>query len=391
MVKKDRLMVNKINKILIGVLVFALVFTGTLSAYAFHLGEQLSAYQKQRETEVITLRDEIVAFREQTLATTTQTLAKLDGLGNELKGVATQMGQSVINSSELYQAASQSIVRISDGTKALGSGFAFDTEGHILTPHHVVTGLSQIYIISADGHTAPATLVGTSEYSDIAVLKQSLPLPALTLTDSTAVKAGEPVIVIGTAFDLPKTITSGIVSQTNRIAEVKYETTTQWVANIIQFDAPINFGNSGSPLLNAKGEVIGMVIARIDPTLGDGIYYAVSSNKVKRVVSSLIGHGSFDYPWLGVEITNLTPQTAIARNMETVNGTLVTTVRAATPAEAAGIKTNDIIVAINGTPLQETADLTCYLGEYASPGDADVITLIRDGTKIALPITVGKR
>jgi len=205
------------------------------------------------------------------------------------------------------------------------------------------------------------------------------------------VKVGEPVIVIGNPLGLPEAITSGIVSQTNRFAEVGYDTKTQWVASIIQFDAAVNFGNSGSPLLNSKGEVIGMVIARVDPTLGDGVYYAVSSNKVRRVALSLIERGSFDYPWLGVEIANLTPETARARNLETVNGALVKTVMPATPAEAAGIKVDDIIVAINGTLVQEVADLTCYLGEYASPDDEVTLALIRDGAKIELPVKVGKR
>jgi len=387
-----------VNRVILGILVFALVFTGALGAYAFHvgakieaLGEQLAASQKQQAAEISALRDEMVAFKGETLATKAQTLARIDALDNEIRGVATEMEQSVINSGKLYQEVSQGVVRISDGEKVLGSGFAFDSEGHILTPQHVVEGQSQIYIISADGYTSPATIVGACEYTDIAVLKQSLPIPALTLADSTIVKVGEPVIVIGNPLGLPEAITSGIVSQTNRFVEVGYDTKTQWVASIIQFDAAVNFGNSGSPLLNSKGEVIGMVIARVDPTLGDGAYYAVSSNKVRRVALSLIERGSFDYPWLGVEIANLTPETARARNLETVNGVVVKTVISATPAEAAGIKVDDIIVAINGTLVQEVADLTCYLGEYASPDDEVTLALIRDGAKIELPVKVGKR
>jgi S1-C subfamily serine protease len=163
------------------------------------------------------------------------------------------------------------------------------------------------------------------------------------------------------------------------------------VANIIQFDAAVNFGNSGSPLLNSKGEVIGMVVARVDPDLGDGVYYAVSSNKVRRVALSLIEKGSFDYPWLGVEIANLTLETVRARNLETINGVLVKTVLVATPAEVAGIKVDDIIVAINETPVREVADLTCYLGEYSSPGEEVNLALIRDGAKMELPLKIGKR
>jgi len=392
-----------VNRVILGISVFALVFTSALGAYALHLGgkiealgEQLAASQKQQAAEISALRDEMVAFKGEMVATKAQMLARIDALDNELRGVATEMEQSVINSGKLYQEVSQSVVRISDGKKVLGSGFAFGAKGHILTPQHVVKGQNQIYIISTDGHTSPATIVGTCEYSDVAALKQGLPIPALTLADSTAVKVGEPVIVIGNPaignlLELPGTITSGIVSQTNRFVEVEYDTKTQWVANLIQFDAAINPGNSGSPLFNSKGEVIGMVIAMINPTRGDGIYWAVSSNKVRRVALSLIERGSFDYPWLGVEITNLTPETAGARNLEAVNGTLVKTVIPATPAEAAGIKVDDIIVAINGTAVQEIADLTCYLGEYASPNNEVTLTLMRGGAKIELPLKVGKR
>jgi S1-C subfamily serine protease len=375
MVKK---VANKmVNKVLIGALAFALVLAGASGAYTLYLGERQAA-------EISALRHEMVAQGEEMQAT-------LDALDNELKGVALGMEQSLINAGELYQEASQSIVRVSDGEKVLGSGFVFDAEGHILTPQHVVERQNLIYIISADGHTSPANIIGACEYSDIAVLKHSLSIPALTLADSAKVNVGEPVVVIGNPLDLPGTITSGIVSQTNRFTDVWYDSKTRGVANLIQLDAAVNFGNSGSPLLNSKGEVIGMIIARIDPSVGEGAYFAVSSNKLKRVTRSLIEQGSFDYPWLGVEITNLTPETAIARNLETVNGTLVKTVMPATPAEAAGIKVDDIIVAINGTSFQDVADLICYLGEYTSPGDEVNLTLIRNGIKIELPLTVGQR
>jgi S1-C subfamily serine protease len=386
MVKKT---VNKmVNKVLIGVLVLAVVIAAAAGTYTFYLGEQLAASQKQQAAEISALGDEMVTLRG-------ETLDRIDTLDNELKGIALEMEQSLINAVELYQEASQGIVRISDGERILGSGFVFDAEGHVLTPQHVVEGQDTIYIISADGHTSPATIIGTCEYSDIAVLKQSLPIPALTLVDSTAVKIGEPVVVIGNPVvnntELPWTLTSGIVSHTDRFVQIIYNWESRGVANIIQFDAAINYGNSGSPLLNSKGEVIGMVIARVDPQQGDGIYYAVSSKKVMRVALSLIERGSFDYPWLGVTITNLTPATARARNLETTNGALVISVIAATPAEAAGIMAGDIIVAINGTPVQEIADLVCYLGEYVSPGDKVTLTLMRGWAKIELTLTASKR
>ena len=388
MVKKQMVKSQMVNKVLMGVVALALVLAGAAGGYTLYLGEQMAAAQKQQAAEISALREEMATMGE-------ETQARIDALDNELKGVALEMEQSFINAGELYQEVSQSIVRISNGD-AVGSGFAFDAAGHILTNQHVIEGQNPIYIITPDGHTSLATIIGTCKYSDVAVLRQSLflpalTLPALTLADSTAVKVGEPVIAIGNPLDKPWTLTSGIVSQTDRLVEIKYDFESRGVANIIQFDAAINFGNSGGPLLNSKGEVIGMVVARVDPQQGDGIYYAISSNKLARVALSLIEQGSFDYPWLGVEIADLTPETAIARNLETVNGVLVKTVMPANPAEAAGVRANDIIVAINGTPVRDMADFTCYLGENVSYNDEVTLTLIRDGAQIELPLTVGKR
>jgi len=388
------------NKVIIGILIFLLLLSGALGAYAFRLteeisalGEQLTVSQQQQAAEIGTLHQDLTTFSQETLASTRETQARIDNLDHELKGITTELGQSVINVGKLYQEVSPSIVRISDGKEIIGTGFVFDSEGHILTPQHVVEGQDQMDVILSDGRTSPVTVVGSCQYSDIAVLalEQKLPVPALTLADSSAVQVGEPVMVIGNPFDLPGTVTSGIVSQTGRFVEVEYDSKTRWVANLIQFDAPVNFGNSGSPLVNSKGEVIGMVEARVDPRLGEGVYYAISSNKVSRVAPSLIERGSFDYPRLGIEITDLTTKTVRDLGLETTNGALVKVVLTGTPAESAGIKVNDIIVAINGISVREVADLTCYLGEHSSPGDKVTLALIRDGAKIELTLEVGKQ
>ena len=163
------------------------------------------------------------------------------------------------------------------------------------------------------------------------------------------------------------------------------------MANLIQFDAATNPGNSGCPLLNSAGEVIGMVIARINPDEGDGIYYAVSSNKFKRVAASLITRGSFDYPRIGVNVSNLTPQQVQTRGLETVNGALVRGVTADSPAMTAGIEVDDIIVAIDGLVIRNVAELTSYLGEHKSPGDASTIELIRGTTRLELSLNIGNQ
>lgn len=380
------------NKLIIGILVFLLVLTGILGAYAFNLvgeidalSQQLTVSQEQQAAQISALSDELATFRG-------ETIARIDALDDELGSVTTGLEQSVINAGKLYQEVSKGIVRISDGEKVVGSGFVFNAAGHVVTPQHVVEGQAQIDVILHDGSISAATIIGSCEHSDVAVLtlEHELAVEAIALADSTTVRVGEPVVVIGSPLDLPGTITSGIVSQTHRFVEVGYDSKTRWVANLIQFDAAVNFGNSGGPLLNSKGEVIGMVIARVDPKLGDGVYYAVSSNKVKRVALSIIDRGSFDYPWLGVEIVNLTPETVRTRNLETVNGVLVERTTADSPAEAAGIKANDVMVAIDGRTVRQKADLTCYLGEYKSPDEVVTLALIRDGAKLELSLKLGK-
>lgn len=382
-----------INKVIIGMLIFLLVLTGALCAYSYNLNreisaltQQLSVFQREGTASIGALSDEWAAFRR-------ETLDRVETLNDGLEGVTAALEQSVMNASGTYQRVSQAVVKVSDGQNTIGTGFIFDPEGHIVAPYHVVQGRAQIDIILSDGTISSATVIGSSEQSDVAVLtvKEALTFEAPVWVDSNTVSIGEPVTVIGNPLDLPGTITSGIVSQTNRFVEIRYDSGSRWVANLIQFDAAVNFGNSGSPLLNSRGEVIGMVIGRVDPNIGDGIYYAVSSNKVKRVVDSIIDHGYFDYPWLGVEVANLTPETARARNLETVNGALVKGVMAGNPAEAAGIRVDDIIVGINGAAVREIADLISYLGEYTSRGEVVIVELIRDGAKLELSATIGKR
>jgi len=180
--------------------------------------------------------------------------------------VAAQFPQSLINANEVYQRVRQAIVRVSDGERTVGSGFIIDA--HVVTAHHVTENLSTIYIILPDGSISPATITGSCQYSDIAVLtlEDELVIESLVLADSASVKIGEPVVTIGNPFDLTETLTSGIVSQTNRFVDIEFDQQGRWMANLIQFDAAVNSGNSGSPLLNSEGEVIGMVIARVNPT-----------------------------------------------------------------------------------------------------------------------------
>ena len=429
------------NKVIIGIVIFLLIFSGGLGYYAFtlnqqilSLSEQLTTFQAEQTTKIDTVSDALLTLKGEILTRVggletkiggletkidenlTQMTAleeeidgslvkisqledelggtqdKIDALESEIKDT-TEFSRSVIDADDVYQKVRQATVRISDGERTIGSGFIFDREARVLTAHHVVENLSKIYVVLPDGRISTATNVRSDPMSDVAVLKleEELVVEPLILADSDQVRIGEPVAAIGSPLDLRESLTTGIISQINRYTEIKYDSQSRWIANLIQFDAAVNAGNSGCPLVNAKAEVIGLVIARIEPDEGDGIYYAVSSNKVKRVAASLIAQGSFDYPWLGVGIVDLTPQMVLDRALETANGVLVQNVFENSPAEAAGIEVDDIIITIDGIMMRDTGTLTSYLGQYKSPGETATLTLIRDGSKLELSIEIGKR
>ncbi len=406
-----------INKVLIGILVFLVILSGALGAYSYTLSNQINALSEHLavfqdefvafegesitrfdvfEKGIATLEDELSGTQNKIGALEDElsgTLARIGTLDGEIKNVAAQIPESGLDTMSIYQGVSQAVVRISNGYDVVGSGFIIDADAHVVTAYHVVEQLSKIYIILPDGGFSAATILGSSKYSDVAVLKLEEPpvITPLMLADSDTVRTGEPVVTIGNPFEQTETLTAGIVSQINALADVDYATETRGVANLIQFDAAVNFGNSGCPLLNSEGEVIGLVIARVNPQEGDGIYYAVSSNKLKRVATSLIDQGSFDYPWVGALISNLTPQLAQIRGLETINGVLIVQVVAESPAEAAGIEVDDIIVTIDGVAVRDTADFISYLGEKTSPDDIVSLTLIRDSTKQELSLKIGKR
>jgi len=410
------------NKVIISILVFLVVLSGGLGAYVYilnqqveALGVQLGIFQEEQSVQIRAVSDELAGLKRQTLtrinsledeigATQTQigslqdeisgTSSQISLLEDEIKGVSGELSELGLNADELYQKAGPAIVRIGDGEKLYGSGFIFDTGGHVVTAYHVIEQLSKVYVTLADGRSSTATIAGSCEASDVAVLTLSDKRPSvepLTLADSAQVRIGEPVVAIGHPFDLTGTLTSGIVSQKDRFVKIASNSEERWIANLIQYDAAVNPGNSGGPLLNARGEVIGLVIARVDPGKGEGIYYAISSNKVKRVAAQLIDQGFFDYPWIGIEVTNLTPKMIEERALETNNGVLVKKIFPGSAAEGSDIKVDDVIVAIDSVAVNNIGDLTSYLGEHKSPDDLASLTFFRHAVKLDVSLEVGKR
>jgi S1-C subfamily serine protease len=294
--------------------------------------------------------------------------------------------------------------REQENQTALGSGFVYDENGHIVTNNHVVANARIVDITFIDGNRYTANVTGRDVYSDLAVLKivenftQAELAPPLTLGNSSELKVGDQVVAIGNPFGLEGSITNGIVSQTGRLLPL--EETGFSVPDAIQTDALINPGNSGGPLLNMKAEVIGVNTAGIFP---GNIGFAVPSNAVNRIVPVLIEAGNYSHPWLGMTGGPLTSDIAQREGLErNFKGVIVDTIVKDSPADKAGINgsiTNqygerlggDIITAVDGNSVIRMEDLISHLEIERSVGQNMTLTIYRDGSILDKQITVGQR
>ncbi len=300
-----------------------------------------------------------------------------------------------------------------------GTGFVFDADGHVVTNYHVVEGATELEVDFPSGVKVRAKVVGTDPDSDLAVLKplnlDPNALHPVPLGDSNQVQIGQMVVAIGNPFGLSSTMTLGIVSAKGRTLDsLRSAGTGSYYSSgdIIQTDAAINPGNSGGPLLNLKGEVIGVNRAiRTEGTnvdgdpVNSGIGFAVSINIVKRVVPELIRNGKYDYPYLGIsarEELSLMEQEVL--KLENTNGAYVVSVNPGSPSDKAGIRAGtasteirgllaggDLIVAVDGMPIRIFGELLSYLMNEKSPDDEIILTVLRDGKRIDVPVILGKR
>ncbi|MEM2024173.1 MAG: trypsin-like peptidase domain-containing protein [Candidatus Caldarchaeum sp.] len=313
----------------------------------------------------------------------------------------------VSNYTAIYEMVKDSVVMIrvlGQVGSAVGSGFVYDTEGHIVTNNHVVGGGRVFRVVFSDGSMFTAKVVGTDVDSDLAVLKIENPpqgLKPLKLGDSSALKIGEEVIAIGNPFGLEGTLTTGVVSQKGRLLPTGRGFS---IPGVIQTDAAINPGNSGGPLLNLRGEVVGVNTA-IEPS-GVGIGYAVPSSIVARVVPELIQKGSYKRSWMGISATTLDMDIAAAMGAKVQKGVLIVDVTANGPAHKAGLRGGDrnvvvngvpvrvggdIITAVDGTPVNSMDDFLLYMEEKTSPGQTITLTIFRGGETLNIQVTLGVR
>jgi putative serine protease PepD len=306
--------------------------------------------------------------------------------------VSTTTGELSVN--QIWKAAGPAVVDItvtsqSTGSNRLpfpggggtqqaeGSGFVYDTSGDIVTNQHVVDGATSVKVKLQSGKTYTAKVLGSDSSTDLAVIKIDAPaseLKPVALADSSAVQVGDGVVAIGSPFGLKGTVTSGIVSALDR----QIQSPSNFAINgAIQTDAAINHGNSGGPLLDLNGKVIG-VNAQIESDSGgnDGVGFAIPANTVKTVVPQLISGGSVAHAFLGVSLTSGTATVA--------------EVRAGTPADKAGLQPGDVITALDGKAVAGSVALQTAIDAH-KPGDQVKVTYTRNGSEQTATVTLGTR
>jgi serine protease Do len=338
---------------------------------------------------------------------------------------------------ELFARAKDSVVQVTvrgtplpfvnNLTLAIGSGFVFDRQGHIVTNNHVIYGGSNVTITFSNGTIYTAEVVGADIFSDIAVLKVVtneeetaqgvskgfIPLP---LGNSSMLAIGDEVAAIGNPFGLTGSMTTGVVSGLGRLIPIQTTNITTTpearafsIPNIIQTDAAINPGNSGGPLLNMNGEVVGLNTAVLSSgQFFSGIGFSIPSDTLRIIVPALIANGTYLHPWVGVAGIDITPEIALALGLEEARGLLVVDVTPGSPADKSGIRggdmpiTNitgfeelrlggDIIMNVDDQRVNKTDDLLSYIETNKQVGDTVTMTILRDGKLIEIDLVLGSR
>ncbi len=269
-----------------------------------------------------------------------------------------------------------------------GSGFIIDSKGYIVTNNHVVQGETKLTVIYADGSKADASIVGTDSVGDIAVIKVEGTVPATAqFGDSNALEPGQIAIAIGSPLgDYRGTVTVGVVSGLNR--------TVGRQQGLIQTDAAINNGNSGGPLINSAGQVIGINTLVVRNTsegnVAEGLGFALPSNQVKEVVNQLINKGRVERPFIGITYQEVDPQIASAMNIQATAGVVITEVTPASPAAQAGLLARDVVLALNSQKIDQDYPLASILMNY-KVGDQVTLTILREGKQMPIKVTLGAR
>jgi S1-C subfamily serine protease len=370
---------NNLSLITVAVIVIIVVASIVININSYQL---FSRTIKNLENKVATLQTEISGLKE--------------ALGNYNQ---TSIGN--LSLSELYNDVKDSVVLIrgqrADGAVA-GSGFVYNYSSDtfsgpiVITNYHVVEGTTSRSVTFTNGHAYAAQILGSDVYVDLAVLsvnyapiEEFKPLP---IVSSTVLKVGDFVIAVGNPYELVGSMTTGIVSQLGRAIPESLAGGYS-IANVIQISAPINPGNSGGPLLNSKGQVVGVTFAIIENSTGVG--FAIPSDTILREIAWLVNGDAYPHSWIGVSGVDMTYELAQEMDTSTTYGWLIVDVMPNSPAERDGLKAEDIIIALNDTQIISGDDLSTYLEKRTSPNQTIIIKIERTGSKITISLVLGTR
>jgi S1-C subfamily serine protease len=327
--------------------------------------------------------------------------AKTEHLGVDLTGLFNYTKNSVVEITSQQNATSQTPNdnSIIGQTTVFGSGIIYDTHGHIITNNHVIGGSNVIYVRFSDGSTYAAKVTGTDPYTDLAVLRitenTSKSFVPLRADNSSLLQVGQEVAAIGNPFGLQNAMTHGIISYLGALLPTNQ--TDFWIPDTIVTDVPLNHGDSGGPLLDTQGKLVGMNTAIAGPNELSGISYSISSNILGRIVPQLIAHGNYEHPWLGV--TGAIPVPDLDNNTKPPSkyGVMVLSVQSNSPAAKANLRVNssgqsgDIILAIDDHPMKRFADIINYIESKKTVGDHVLVTLLRSGIVTNLDVKLAPR
>lgn len=302
-----------------------------------------------------------------------------------------QVGAAVVTVTGTIPGQMSFFGRTADATVS-GSGIFISDRGYVLTNHHVIEGAQDIQIILSGGEKYPASLVGSDQFSDIAILKTEATVPAVVnLGNSDLLSPGETVIAIGSPLgEFVNTVTVGVVSAIGRSIDTG---SGYQIENLIQTDAAINQGNSGGPLVNLAGQVVGIntLIVRDSSsgTVAEGLGFAIPINTAQAVASQIIQYGHLSRPYIGITYQSVTPDISMAYRLPVQWGIYTTRVASDSPASQAGLQAGDIITAINGTAIDGDHSYLNMLYNY-KPGDTVSLEIYRDGQTLQLEVTLGE-
>ena len=315
---------------------------------------------------------------------------------------------------EIFEKSEPGVVRVNtqrnqtiNDVGGVGSGFVFDKKGHIITNAHVIEDSTKTVVTFLDGRSYNAEIIGIDQYTDIGVIKVNADLKLLqplTLGDSSNLQVGEPITAIGNPFGLSGSMTSGIISQMGRLLP---SGSGYSIPDVIQTDAAINPGNPGGPLLNMRGDIVGINTA-IQSTTGEftGVGFAIPSQTVAKIVPTLISEGEYNHPWIGISGRDIDPDMANVLGLKDALGFLIITVVEDSPASEAGLigsdKTikvesreypvgGDIILAVDGIDVRKIDDILIHLQRVKTVGDEMNLEILRDGRTTNITIVLQER